>query len=325
MKKTITISEEFASKRLDKVLSEDLGISREKAKKLILEGGVQLNGALISDPSFQTKEGLVFEIHETVSEKQSSYKGEDIPLNIVFEDDHLIVLDKPAGMVVHPGAGNHHGTLVHALLHHCGNNLSTVGEGRPGIVHRLDKETSGLIVVAKTNDAHLGLVAQFEDRSLSRCYLAFVEGVINPTRGTIDKNIARSDDNRKKMAVFDFKGKPAVTDYETLETFVVGKALFGSLIECRLQTGRTHQIRVHMASVGHPVIEDPTYGRQRKKAILKRLMDERGCQQWTNERQALHAYKLSFIHPITEEPLAFESSLPDDLKELHEILLCNEL
>jgi 23S rRNA pseudouridine1911/1915/1917 synthase len=324
LNKTINITTDFEGQRLDKALSTLLGLSREKVKKLTLKGSVVLEERAINDPSFQVKEGMVFEVRDTLEEPPLSYKGENIPLTIIFEDDHLLVLDKPAGMVVHPGAGNHSGTLVHALLHHCGSNLSTLGEGdRPGIVHRLDKETSGLMVVAKTNDAHQGLVSQFDDRSLSRCYLAFVEGVPSPTAGTIDKNIGRSDINRKKMAVFDFKGKSAITDYETRETFVVGRALFGSLVECRLQTGRTHQIRVHMASIGHPVIGDPNYGRQKKKAILKRLMEERSCEHWTNERQALHAYKLQFIHPITQESLSFESPLPEDLKELHDILLCN--
>ena len=321
LNKTITIPSELSGKRLDKALSELLSLSREKVKKLILEGGVTLEKTKIIDPSLQTKEGMLLEILEIPQERTSSYEGENIPLTIIFEDSHLLVLDKPAGLVVHPGAGNHRGTLVHALLHHCGSKLSTLGESdRPGIVHRLDKETSGLMVIAKTNQAHQGLVEQFESRSLSRCYLAFVEGVPSPTRGVIEKNIARSDSNRKKMAVFDFKGKPAITEYETLKTFVVGNAIFGSLVECRLKTGRTHQIRVHMASIGHPVVGDPTYGGQKKKAIIKRLMAEHSCALWTNERQALHAYKLQFIHPITQEFLSFESPLPQDLQELHEIL-----
>ena len=322
LNQSITILSNFSEKRLDKALSEILVLSRERSKKLILEGRVLLHGKTILDPSFQTKTDMIFEICEPHQEKKIRYQGENIPLTILFEDAHLLVLDKPAGLVVHPGAGNYEGTLVHALLHHCGSNLSTLGdEDRPGIVHRLDKETSGLMVVAKTNEAHQGLVAQFDNRSLSRCYLAFVEGVPNATTGVIEKNIARSDSNRKKMAVFDFKGKLAITEYETLETFVVGNAIFGSLVECRLKTGRTHQIRVHMASIGHPVVGDPTYGRQKKKAILKRLMEEHSCKFWTNERQALHAYKLQFIHPITQETLSFESPLPKDLQELHDILL----
>jgi 23S rRNA pseudouridine1911/1915/1917 synthase len=323
MHKTFSILEHLHGQRLDKALSllvQD--VSREKIKKLIMAGAVTHGGKVINDPSFHVEEGQAFEVdYDVQSDHISSLKGEDIPLDILFEDDAVMVINKPVGMVVHPGAGNHSGTLVHALLYHCGKNLSTMGDkDRPGIVHRLDKDTSGLMIVAKTDRAHAGMVAQFEDRSLSRSYLAFVEGLLNPLSGMVDKSIARSDSNRKKMAVFDIKGKPAITHYHTLKPFVVGQAVLASLVECTLETGRTHQIRVHLASLGHGVIGDPTYGRHRKKAVLERLMSEHPCQYWKNNRQALHAYKLRFNHPITGEPLCFECPLPDDLKELQQIL-----
>ena len=191
---------------------------------------------------------------------------------------------------------------------------------RPGIVHRLDKDTSGLMVVAKTDAAHRNLSAQFDDRSLSRTYLAFVEGLLSPLSGTINKNIARSDANRKKMATFDLKGKTAVTHYETLETFTAGKMVVASMVSCKLETGRTHQIRVHLTDTGHPVIGDPLYGRHKKKAVIERLMRESKATRWTNKRQALHAHKLELTHPASNERLEFESPLPKDLQELYGIL-----
>jgi len=322
MKKTLTIEENLNDERLDKALGAlAADLSREKVKKLILAGSVVCKGKVVNDPSMRVQTGQVFDLDYAQSGEVSSLKGEDIPLDIVFEDEHVMVINKPVGMVVHPGAGNHTGTLVHALLHHCGQTLSTLGDkDRPGIVHRLDKDTSGLMIVAKNDRAHAAMVAQFEDRSLSRSYLAFVEGLLNPLSGTIDKSIARSDSNRKKMAVFDIKGKPAITHYQTLKPFVVGQSVLASLVECTLETGRTHQIRVHLASIGHGVLGDPTYGRHRKKAVIERLMKEHDCRYWHNGRQALHAYKLKFNHPITGDPLCFEIGLPEDLKELQSIL-----
>ncbi|MEC7933677.1 MAG: RluA family pseudouridine synthase, partial [Pseudomonadota bacterium] len=222
------------------------------------------------------------------------------------EDADLIVVDKPAGLVVHPAAGNLDGTLVNALLHHCAGELSGIGGvARPGIVHRIDKDTSGLLVVAKTDKAHEGLARQFKDHSIDRAYAAIAYGHPVPAAGTVDSWIGRSDADRKKMAVHrEGRGKHAVTHYRTME-----RLRGAALMECRLETGRTHQVRVHMAHIGHPLIGDPVYGRERKgfKSILETL---------SFKRQALHAKTLGFIHPVTEKPLTFHSALPTDMQEL---------
>ena len=225
---------------------------------------------------------------------------------MVFEDEHLIVIDKPAGLVVHPAVGNYDGTLVNALLHHCQGQLSGIGGvARPGIVHRIDKDTSGLLVVAKSDVAHEGLARQFEDHSIERRYLALVAGQPLPPHGTVNGNIARSAQNRKKMAlVAEGHGKRAVTHYKTIETFGVS-----TLVECSLETGRTHQVRVHMTSLGHPLLGDPAYGRTPPK--LKPLLAEHAF-----ERQALHAKVLGFVHPVTGVSLRFESPLPADMAGL---------
>jgi 23S rRNA pseudouridine1911/1915/1917 synthase len=235
-------------------------------------------------------------------------RAQDIPLSIVFEDEHLIVVDKPAGLVVHPAAGNLDGTLVNALLHHCRGQLSGIGGVvRPGIVHRIDKDTSGLLVVAKTDKAHEGLARQFADHSLERAYLAVVAGLPIPPAGTVRGHIGRSDHDRKKMAVLhalNKRGKHAVTHYKTLE-----RLDSSSLVECRLETGRTHQVRVHMASIGHPLLGDPAYGRTPAR-LRSRLSELRFA------RQALHAAVLGFIHPVTGAALRFESALPADMEQL---------
>lgn len=232
--------------------------------------------------------------------------AQDIPLTIIHEDADLIVIDKPVGLVVHPAAGNLDGTLVNALLHHCQGQLSGIGGvARPGIVHRIDKDTSGLLVVAKSDRAHEGLAQQFAAHSIDRLYAAIVYGVPQPGSGTVDSWIGRSDADRKKMAVHrEGRGKHAVTHYRTLQ-----KLRGAALVECRLETGRTHQVRVHMAHLGHPLIGDPVYGRERKgfKSILETL---------GFKRQALHAKRLGFIHPVTGEALSFDSQLPADMQEL---------
>ncbi|KEY97345.1 hypothetical protein AI27_19580, partial [Sphingomonas sp. BHC-A] len=232
--------------------------------------------------------------------------AQDIPLAIVHEDADLIVIDKPAGLVVHPAAGNLDGTLVNALLHHCQGRLSGIGGvARPGIVHRIDKDTSGLLVVAKSDRAHEGLAQQFKAHSIDRLYAAIVYGVPQPAAGTVDSWIGRSDADRKKMAVHrEGRGKHAVTHYRTME-----RLRGAAMVECRLETGRTHQVRVHMAHLGHPLIGDPVYGRERKgfKSILETL---------GFNRQALHAKRLGFIHPVTGEALSFDSKLPADMQEL---------
>jgi 23S rRNA pseudouridine1911/1915/1917 synthase len=235
---------------------------------------------------------------------------QDIPLTIVFEDDHLLVVDKPAGLVVHPAAGNFDGTLVNALLHHCAGKLSGIGGvARPGIVHRIDKDTSGLLVVAKTDVAHEGLAKQFAAHSIDRRYLAIVNGVPRATEGSINAALARSAANRKKIAIVEGeRGKRAVTHWKRLELLKDS-----ALIECRLETGRTHQVRVHMASIGHPLIGDPVYGRSGR--THGKLLNELGF-----HRQALHAAELGFTHPVTKNRLSFASPMPPDMQELKRAL-----
>ena len=291
--------------RLDKALSLASGLSRERIKTLMGEGRVALDGIAASQASLKPAAGTAFAIAVPATAPAEAI-AQDIPLSIVFEDEHLIVVDKPAGLVVHPAAGNLDGTLVNALLHHCHGQLSGIGGvARPGIVHRIDKETSGLLVVAKTDTAHEGLAKQFADHSIHRAYFAIVAGRPNPAFGTVRGAIARSSTNRKKMAlVEDGRGKHAVTHYRTIEAFTGA-----TLVECRLETGRTHQVRVHMASIGHSLLGDPVYGRnpQRLKPILTQLHFA---------RQALHAAELGFIHPVTGAAHSFVSALPADMTGL---------
>ena len=294
-----------AGQRLDKALAEASGLSRERVKALLGEGRVLLDGKAVTQASFKPAAATPFEIRVPAAIPAEA-EAQDIPLNIVNEDEHLIVVDKPAGLVVHPAAGNLDGTLVNALLHHCRGQLSGIGGvARPGIVHRIDKDTSGLLVVAKTDAAHEGLARQFADHSIERAYFALVAGHPVPPAGTVRGAIARSSTNRKKMAlVEDGRGKHAVTHFRTIEQ------LGGSaLVECRLETGRTHQVRVHMSSIGHPLLGDPVYGRtpQRLRPILTQLHFA---------RQALHAAVLGFIHPVTGAKLRFESKLPADMAGL---------
>ena len=295
--------------RLDKALADASGLSRERVKSLIAEGRVMLDGNPAAQPSLKPAEGTVFRI-AVPEAAPAAAAPQDIPLSIVFEDEHLLVVDKPAGLVVHPAAGNPDGTLVNALLHHCRGQLSGIGGvARPGIVHRIDKDTSGLLVVAKSDVAHVGLARQFADHSIERAYLAVVAGTPVPPAGTVTGAIARSKVNRKKMAIVeDGRGKHAVTHFRTLET--LGGA---ALVECRLESGRTHQVRVHMSSIGHPLLGDPVYGRTPKN-LRNALAEE--C----FSRQALHAARLGFIHPVSGEKLQFSSALPTDMERLIERL-----
>jgi 23S rRNA pseudouridine1911/1915/1917 synthase len=239
-------------------------------------------------------------------------RGQAIALDVIYEDADLIVVDKPAGMVVHPAPGNPDRTLVNALIAHCGDSLSGIGGvQRPGIVHRLDKDTSGLIVAAKNDFTHVGLGTQFATRDLTRRYGAVVWGVPSPVTGTIEGNIGRSPRNRKKMAVVARGGRPAITRYRILRTFGGG----ASLIECRLETGRTHQIRVHLAARGHPLIGDPLYGRGRRQRTLG-LAESSGQAVAGFRRQALHARSLVFRHPRSGDRLRFDIDLPADIKAL---------
>jgi 23S rRNA pseudouridine1911/1915/1917 synthase len=295
------------SERLDKALSQASGLSRERIKALMGEGRIALDGKAATQPSLKPAAGTAFEIRVPEAVPAEA-QAQDIPLTIAIEDEHLIVIDKPAGLVVHPAAGNLDGTLVNALLHHCQGQLSGIGGVvRPGIVHRIDKDTSGLLVVAKTDKAHEGLARQFADHSLERAYLAVVAGLPIPPAGTVRGYLGRSDHDRKKMAVLhelNKRGKHAVTHYKTLE-----RLDSASLVECRLETGRTHQVRVHMASIGHPLLGDPAYGRTPAR-LRSRLA------QLHFARQALHAAVLGFVHPVTGAELRFESMLPADMAGL---------
>jgi 23S rRNA pseudouridine1911/1915/1917 synthase len=301
-----------AGERLDRVLQRHLPeLSRTRFKQLILAGMVACEGALQRDPAQRVQAGQHFAI--TLPDPVDPVPAaQPMPLAIRFEDEHLLVLDKPAGLVVHPAPGNPEGTLVNALLAHCGASLAGIGGvRRPGIVHRLDKDTSGLLVVAKTEPAHRALSRDFAARRIERAYGAFVWGVPMPAAGEISGNIGRSSSNRKKMAVVAAsRGKPAVTRYR-VERRLGDHA---ALIECRLLTGRTHQIRVHLAHAGHPLIGDPVYGTRAGRAVAR--LGPTGAAIMAFPRQALHARLLGFSHPATGEKLTFESPLPVDMEEL---------
>jgi 23S rRNA pseudouridine1911/1915/1917 synthase len=306
--------------RLDRFLSRastarGLTLSRTRLKSLIEAGDVLVNGADARDPALKMASGDRV-IVAPPAPAPSQMAGEDIPLDIVFEDDHLIVIDKPAGLVVHPAAGHPAGTLVHALIAHCGSSLSGIGGvQRPGIVHRLDKDTSGLLVVAKTDAAHQGLAALFADHgrtgSLVREYLALVWGAMGRKSGVVDAPLGRHPRQREKMTtVSETRGRHAVTHWRALREFAAA-----SLVACQLETGRTHQIRVHMAHIGHPLMGDPVYGAGFKSKAAQ-LSEVARTALALLGRQALHAAKLGFAHPVTGEALLFERPPPDDFSSL---------
>lgn len=321
------------SARLDKALARDVpeaaSLSRTRLARLIADGQVKLNGAVVTDGKARVAEGDVVEI-EVPQAVETHIGPEDIPLDILFEDDDLIVVNKPAGMVVHPAPGTPGGTLVNALLHHFGGDLSGVGGvQRPGIVHRIDKDTTGLLVVAKTDRAHHGLAAQFEKHTVGRAYTALVYGVpeigdprLRGLRGVsaeqggllcLTTQLARHRTDRQRQAVLFQGGKHAVTRVRTIERF--GTPPAAAEVECRLQTGRTHQIRVHMAYAGHGLIGDTTYGGKRKispKAISETAMQ--AIQAFP--RQALHARLLEFVHPASGDTMRFQADLPQDMADL---------
>ncbi|HLO75462.1 MAG TPA: RluA family pseudouridine synthase [Magnetospirillum sp.] len=304
---------EEAGQRLDKWLSARLpDLSRTRLKSLIESGQVRSAEATIADASAKVKAGQEFAI-AVPPDQPAEPEAQEIALAVVYEDDDLIVIDKPAGMVVHPAPGSPDQTLVNALLAHCGESLSGIGGvRRPGIVHRIDKDTSGLLVVAKNDRAHHALSQQFAAHTLERAYKALVWGMPTPPQGDIEGAIGRSPQDRKKMSIVTHGGKPAHTRYRVVRPFAGGTV---SLVECRLSTGRTHQIRVHMTSIGHPLVGDQTYGRSR--AAKLRAIPETGRHLLAAfPRQALHAYLLGFIHPATGEAIRFESEIPNDISNL---------
>jgi len=317
--RNVLIDAGSAGERLDKALSLATDLSRSRVQALLGEGLVLDAGGRPVDASRKVRAGEVFVVR-VPAPVSALPEPQDIPLSIVFEDDDILVLDKPAGMVVHPAAGNADGTLVNALLHHCGSSLSGIGGvKRPGIVHRLDKDTSGLMVVAKNDRAHHGLTAQFADRSLSRTYRALVWGVPTPREARITGDIGRHPVDRKRMAVVERGGKPAATRRRVLKSWSNAVAL----IECALETGRTHQIRVHMTHVGHPLIGDPVYGGRTGRpsgAAAKALGGEARGALLGFPRQALHAVGLKLVHPSDGKEMTFGAPIPADMAELLEIL-----
>jgi 23S rRNA pseudouridine1911/1915/1917 synthase len=321
----LIVSKADAGSRLDTYIAGSVAsLSRSRAKALIEEGLVSIGGATIVEAKRPVKSGERLTI--TLPPAAPAIPGpESIPLSIVYEDEDLIVIDKPAGLVVHPAAGNQTGTLVNALIAHCGDSLSGIGGvARPGIVHRLDKDTTGLIVSAKSDLAHRGLSEQFADHGrqgpLELGYQALVWGAPAVGEGTVDAPIDRSKTNREKMQVVKTGGRRAVTHYRVDRKYgPKGKDALASMIECRLETGRTHQIRVHLAAIGHPLIGDRTYGAGFLTKAATLPEPARGLAS-DFPRQALHAFLLGFEHPVTHEEMHFESPLPKDMKTLADSL-----
>jgi pseudouridine synthase, RluA family len=317
---TVAVTDDKAGLRLDRILADALpDVSRTRVQHLIETGQVFLTGLdadhAVRDPARRARAGDLY--HVSVPEPPPvTAVAQPMPLAVVYEDDHLIIVDKPAGLVVHPGAGTPDGTLVNALLAHCPAGLSSIGAPvRPGIVHRLDKDTSGLLVAAKTDVAHRGLAEQFARHTVERAYVAVVWGRPVPAAGRIDRRIGRSSRDRTLMAIVDSGGKPAITDYRTVRP-LGGRA---TQLECRLSTGRTHQIRVHLAAAGHPLVGDPVYrgGRSGQATAAERALP--ACSEHCR-RQALHAFLIGFDHPVTGEAIRFESEIPGDIKSLARFL-----
>ena len=294
----LTVGEDLAGIRLDAyiyAMLQDVFASRAQVQKMIQDRLVQVNDSVVQKAGYKvTKNDNI--LCQCIYTEECNVKAEDIPLSIVYEDDDIIVINKPRGMVVHPGAGNFTGTLVNALMYHC-NSLSDInGEIRPGIVHRIDKDTTGLLVAAKNNDAHVHLAKQLEKHTMSRTYFAVTEGIVQSNKGIIDAPIGRKPNDRIKMAINIKNGKDAVTHYE-----VLSRSDNFTYVKCNLETGRTHQIRVHMAFIKHPVVGDPLYG----------IKDTRGM-----NGQALHAGELRLVHPVTQQEMVFTAPVPEDFYDL---------
>jgi 23S rRNA pseudouridine1911/1915/1917 synthase len=309
------IQVETGGERIDKLLAARIpDLSRARIQALIADGRVHLGEAVVDDASAKAQAGLYrIDIPAPIA---ADPLPEDIPLGVLFEDEQLIVIDKPAGLAVHPGPGIPSGTLVNALLRHCGASLSGIGGvARPGIVHRLDKDTSGVMVVAKTDAAHHGLALLFAHHDIERVYLALTRGAPKPARGTIETRIGRSPHDRKKMAVLKSGGRMAITHYVLERAFGPPEKPTAARVACSLETGRTHQIRVHLASLGAPCLGDPVYGSGQPVAPVRAAIEEAGL-----SRQALHAAVLGFRHPISGENLRFETALPADMAVLEALL-----
>ena len=301
--------------RLDKTLALAVpDLSRSRLQALIAAGALSLDAKVITDSSGKAAAGdyqLLIPPPEAAEPE-----AQDIPLVVLFEDDDLIVIDKPAGMAAHPAPGTRDGTLVNALLHHCAGHLSGIGGvARPGIVHRLDKETSGVMVAAKSDRAHQGLAALFANHDIDRAYVALTRGAPYPTRGEIRTRLGRSTNDRKKMAVLKAGGREAITHYAVETTYGTTAKALAARVTCRLETGRTHQIRVHLASKGAPCLGDPLYGSGPPAPAVKAAVAEAGL-----ARQALHAAVLGFRHPVNGEMMRFESALPEDMARLQAML-----
>ena len=296
-------------------------LSRSRLQELIGKGALERDGRTIKDPNHRVKGGETYSLSIPPAAKATP-QGQEIPLSVVYEDKDLIVIEKPAGLVVHPAAGNPDGTLVNALIAHCGEGLIGIGgEARPGIVHRLDKDTSGLLVAAKNERAMTSLAKQFANHTIERAYHAVVWGAPRAGDGVIEGDIGRSPFDRKRMAVLRGGGKSARTRYRVVETFGPPGRPLASLVECRLETGRTHQIRVHLTHLGHPLIGDPQYGRARQPPRAKNPDEEKAFARMAEfPRQALHAFVLGFQHPSLHKSMRFESPWPADFAGLVEAL-----
>ena len=293
-------------------------LSRTRIKNLILKGKLKLNGKVINSPSHKVLKGDKINL-EIPEPKKASIKSFDFKLNIIYEDDDLLVINKPAGIIMHPGAGNYDKTIVNALMHYCRGNLSNIGdELRPGIVHRIDKDTSGLVVIAKNNETHENLSKQFNKHTINRVYQLMIWGKLRPQSGKIETLITRSSRNRQLMEVGITKGKKAITNYKTLEIFENNKTPTLSLVECKLETGRTHQIRVHMSYKGNNILGDSKYKKKIKK--LKNIDINLEKSLYKLNRQFLHAKTLGFTHPKSGEELEFSSILPQNLENILKML-----
>ena len=311
----IIVKDEENGSRIDTFISKkEKELSRTRIKKLIIDKNLKLNNLIVINPSQKIVTGD--KINLVIPEpKKASLKPYDFKIDIVYEDDDLLVLNKPAGIIMHPGAGNYDNTIVNALVNHCGKSLSNIGgELRPGIVHRIDKDTSGLIVIAKNNFTHENLSNQFNKHSIERVYELMVWGKLRPQYGKIETLITRSSKNRQLMEVGIIKGKKAITNYRTLKVFENDKTPTLSLVECKLETGRTHQIRVHMSYKGNNILGDKKYKKKFKK--LKNIDQALEKLIYNLNRQFLHAKIIGFVHPKSGKKLRFNSILPDDLKNI---------